>query len=152
MEANGERFHRRSKFPYVGAAIGCTLWAYQPRTGEYEQDCKNYKTWTSLLCIGIFTAFHLLIDINVGWPCRLHDKTCTGHSNFRHEMHMNRTPQLGEDGVGLANKAWGGGSGRIMTPYRDTVAYCSAEAQQWYDFVHTSTRFFVEETSVSYKL
>ena len=44
--------------------------------------------------------------------------------------------------MGLANKAWGGGSGLIMNPYRDTVAYCSAEAQQWDDFVHISTLFF----------
>ena len=106
MEANRERFRRRNGFPYVGAAIDGTHIAYQPRKGEYEQDYKNYKTWTSLLCIGIVNAFHLFIDIDVGWPGRLHDKTCTDHSNVWHEMHMNRKLWLGEDGVALADTAW----------------------------------------------
>ena len=59
-------------------------------------------------------------------------------------MHMNRKRWLGEDGVALADTAWGGGSELVMTPY--TVADGSTEAQQWYNFVHSSTRFFVEET------
>ena len=121
----------RNGFLYVGAAIDGTHIAYKLRKGEYEQDYKNYKTWTSLLCIGIVNAFHLFLDIDVGWPCRLHDKTCTDHSNIWNEMHMNRKRWLGEDGVALADTAWGGGSELVMTPY--TFADGSTEAQQWYN-------------------
>ena len=58
-------------------------------------------------------------------------------------MHKNRKLWLGEDGVVAADTAFGIGSELVMTPY--TVADGSTEAQQWYNFVHSSTRFFVEE-------
>jgi hypothetical protein len=57
---------------------------------------------------------------------------------------MNRTLWLGADGVALADTAWGAGSELVMTPY--TVMDGSTESQQWFYFVHSSTRFFVEET------
>jgi hypothetical protein len=75
MDANRERFRARNGFSKVGAAIDGTHIPYQPNAGEYEQDYKNYKMWTSMLCIGIVNAYHLFIDIDIGWPGRLHDKT-----------------------------------------------------------------------------
>ena len=61
----------RNGFSKVGAAIDGTHIQYQPNAGEYEQDYKNYKMWTSMLCIGIVNAYHLFIDIDIGWPGRL---------------------------------------------------------------------------------
>ena len=59
-------------------------------------------------------------------------------------MHENRKLWLGEDGVALADTAWGMGSELVMTQY--TVKDRSTELQQWHDFMHSLTRFFVEET------
>ena len=59
-------------------------------------------------------------------------------------MHRDRDKWLGRDGVALADSAWSPGSELLMCPY--TVADGSTAAQQWYNFVHSSTRFFVEET------
>ncbi len=144
MENNRARFSLRNGFPYVGAAIDGTHVPYVPNAGEYEQDYKNYKMWTSMLCIGIVNSNHVFLDMDVGWPGRLHDKTCTEHSQFWNEMHRDRKLWLGEDGVAVADTAWGAGSELVMTPY--TTADGSTESQQWYNFVHSSTRFFVEET------
>ena len=41
-----------------------------------------------LLCIGIVNAFHLFIDIDVGWPDRLHDKRADAGSGDAHRDHF----------------------------------------------------------------
>ena len=129
--------------PYIGAAVDGTHVPYFPNSGESQQDYKNYKMWCSMLCIGIVNSQHCFLDLDVGWPGRLHDKTCTEYSHFWGKMHKDRKLWLAEDGVVAADTAWGIGSELVMTPY--TVADGSTKAQQWYNFVHSSTRFFVEE-------
>ncbi len=84
----------------------------------------------------------MFVDIDVGWPWHLHNKTCTESSYFWQEMHKHRELWLGADGVAKADTAWGVGSELVMTPY--TVADRSTEAQEWYNFVHKFTLFFVE--------
>ena len=90
-----------------------------------------------MLCIGIVNSNHVFHDMDVGWPGRLHDKTCAEHSQFRNEMHRDRKLWLSEDGVAVADTAWDAGSELVMTPY--TTADGSTESQQWYNFVHSST-------------
>ena len=143
MKSNRERFRLRNGMPYIGAAVDGTHVPYFPNSGESQQDYKNYKMWCSMLCIGIVNSQHCFLDMDVGWPGRLHDKTCTEYSYFWAEMHKNRKLWLGKDGVVTADTAWGIGSELVLTPY--TVADGSTEALQWYNFVHSSTRFFVEE-------
>jgi hypothetical protein len=102
-----------------------------------------------MLCIGIVNSHHCFLDLDVGWPGRLHDKTCTEYSYFWAEMHKNRNLWLGEDGIAVADTAWGIGSELVMTPY--TAMDGSTESQQWFNFVHSSTRFFVEEVNGRWK-
>jgi hypothetical protein len=56
MCANRERFRARNGLSKVGAAIDGSHIPYQPNAGEYEQDYKNYKMWTSMLSAGIVNA------------------------------------------------------------------------------------------------
>jgi hypothetical protein len=133
MDSCRERFRLRNAFPFVGAAIDGTHVPYKPNSGDVAQSYKNYKMWTSMLCIGMVNSNHMFVDIDVGWPGRLHDKTCTEASRFWKEMHKHRELWLGKDGVALADTAWSGGSELVMTPY--TVADGSTESQQWYNFV-----------------
>jgi hypothetical protein len=138
------RFHARNGYPNVAGCIDGTHIPYKPNFGEHEADFKNYKQWTSLLCIAFVNSQHLFVDIDVGWPGRWHDKTCADNSRFWLQMHRDRDAWMGSDGVILADSAWSPGSTFVMAPY--TVFDGSTEAQQWYNFVHSSTRFFVEET------
>ena len=86
----------------------------------------------------------MFVDIDRGWPGRWHDKTCTDNINLWLKMHLEKEKWLGKDGIVLADSAWCPGSELVMCPY--TVANGSTAAQQWYNFVHSSSRFFVEET------
>ncbi len=137
MDGCRERFRLRNGFPFVGAAIDGTYIPYEPNSGESEQNYKNYKMWTS---IGMVNSHHMCVDLEVGWPGHLHDKTCTEASYFWREMHKNRTLWLGEDGIAIADTAWSGGPELVITPY--TVSDGSTEAQQWHNFVRSSKRFF----------
>ena len=144
MEECRARFHARHGFPNVGGCIDGTHIPYNPNSGECEEDFKNYKNWTSMLCIAFVNSFYLFVDMDVGWPGRYHDKTCTENSHLWSAMHVNREKWVGKDGVALTDSAWGHGSELVMCPY--TAADGNTAAQQWYNFVHSSTRFFVEQT------
>ena len=143
MENCRSRFHARHGFPMVGAAIDGTHVPYAPNSPEEALICKNYKMWTSLLNIAVVNSYYCFVELDVGWPGRFHDKTCTENSNFWYAMNANSETWLGRYGVALADSAWGVGSNLVMTPY--TVNDGSTKARQWYNFVHSSTRFFVEE-------
>jgi hypothetical protein len=60
------------------------------------------------------------------------------------KMEVNPEPWIGKNGVVLADSAWGNGSSIIMTPF--TALHGETVDKQWYNFVHSATRFFVEET------
>ncbi len=75
MDGCRERFRLRNGFPLVGAAIDGTHIPYKPNSEESEQSYKNYKMWTSMLCIGMGNSCHMFVDMDVGWPGRLHNKT-----------------------------------------------------------------------------
>jgi hypothetical protein len=127
MEEVRSRFHSRHAFPNVGGCIDGTHVPYTPNSGECEEDFKNYKNWTSLLCIAFINSFYLFVDIDVAWPGRMHDKTCTEHSNFWTQMHLEREKWLGRDGVMLADSAWNTGSELVMTPYTAVDGNTSAQ-------------------------
>ena len=99
MDGCRERFRLRNGFPLVGAAIDGTHIPYEPNSGESEQEYKNYKMWTSMLCIGMVNSHHMFVDLDVGWPGRLHDKTCTEASNFG--VKCTRTERSGWVKMGL---------------------------------------------------
>ena len=94
----------------------------------------------------------MFVGIDVAWPGRWHDETCTDNSNLWLKMHLEKEKWLCKDGIVLADSAffgselvmWCPGSELVMCPY--TVADGSTAAQQWYNFAHRSLRFFVEET------
>jgi hypothetical protein len=90
-------------------------------------------------CLGMVNSYHMFVDIDVGWPSRLYDKSCAVMIFFWQAVHLNS-----EDGVALADTAWGVGSELVMTPY--TVNDGGTDSQEWYNFVHSPTRFFIEET------
>jgi hypothetical protein len=87
MEKLRSRFHLRHGFPIVGLCIDGTHIPYTPNSGEHEQVFKNYKQWISLLCIGFINSLYLFVDIDVGWPGRYQDTTCTKNSNAWTQMH-----------------------------------------------------------------
>jgi hypothetical protein len=57
MEECRARFHARHVFPNVGGCIDGTHVPYTPNSGENEEDFKNYKGWTSVLCIAFVNTF-----------------------------------------------------------------------------------------------
>jgi hypothetical protein len=92
----------------------------------------------------LYRSQYLFVDLDVGCPGRYHDTTCTKNSNAWTQLHVDTETWLGRDGIALTDSAWGGGSSLVMCPY--TVCDGETVAQQWFNFVHSSTRFFVEET------
>jgi hypothetical protein len=140
-----QRFESCRGVPHVGGCLDGTHVPYKPNSGEREDKYKNYKGWTSILCIALVNSYHCFVDIDVGWPGRMHDKTCTEYCRFWQEARLNPEGWLGKDGIILAESAWGHGCDIVVTPY--TANPCTTSAyKQWFNFVHSSTRFFVEET------
>jgi hypothetical protein len=137
------RFHARRGVPMVGLALDGSMIPYKPRDGERKQDFQNYKSWTSLNVIAIVNSAHIFVDMDVAWPGRSHDKSCADASSFMMAMAEHPIPWLGEHGLVLADSAWGVGTDIIMTPY--TAAQGGTVDKQWYNFVHSATRFPCEE-------
>ena len=82
MERFRAGFQKRCGVPYVSLCVDSSHIPYKPNSGEDEQAFMNYKQWTSLLCVGYVNSLHLFVDMDVAYPGRMHDKTCTDYSHF----------------------------------------------------------------------
>ena len=125
----------------IAMAVDGSHVPFRPPT-EDANDYRNYKGWHSILVVAFVTAYYLFVDADVGAPGRSGDNTVLENSWLLSMITQNRDAWLGPGGMIAAD---GGASDKgqlLLNPYR-----CPTEPDQLYfNFCHSSTRFYVEET------
>lgn len=114
---------------------------YNPRDAANALDYKNYKGWTSILAVAFVNSQHLFVDVNVGATGRAGDNTVLRSWDFVSRLQSNRDVWLGPGGV-VAGDGGASDAGNVfLNPYFQP----STARENWFNFCHSSTRFFVEE-------
>jgi hypothetical protein len=137
-----EEFAARRGVPNVAMATDGTHVPFRPDDKETAIDYRNYKGWTSILAVAFVTSFFTFVDADVGAAGRSGDNTVLLDSWILKQIAANREAWLGPDGVIAADGGASDGSSLLLNPYRSP----DDADEKYYNFCHSSTRFFVEET------
>jgi len=105
-------------------------------------DYRNYKGWTSILAVAFVNSFYLFVDADVGAAGRAGDNGVLAQSWLLERIQENSTAWLGEHGVIAADGGASDGGKLLLNP----IPNARSPEDCWYNFCHSSTRFFVEET------
>ena len=142
LAAIRSEFAARRGVPNVAMAVDGSHVPFKPDDKATAIDYRNYKGWTSILAVAFVTPFFLFAGADVGAPGRAGDNTVLKDSWLMNAIKADREAWLGPNGVIAADGGASDHSDLLLNPYRspDQPAEC------WYNFCHSSTRFFVEET------
>ena len=123
----------------IGGVAMAVDGTHVPFRGNF--DYRNYKGWTSILAVAFVNSFHLFVDADVGHAGRAGDNGVLASSWILQQINADPEAWLGKDGVIAADGGASDGGELLINPIPDAR---TAE-DQWYNFCHSSTRFFVEE-------
>jgi hypothetical protein len=132
-----EQFASRRGIPNVALACDGT----HVRFVTSDDDYRNYKGWHSILVLAFVNSFHLFVSADIGWPGRAGDGTALKYSKFMEAVRQDRQSWIGDDVI-LGDGGASDGDGVILNPYRNPTS----PDEFWFNFCHSSTRFYVEET------
>ena len=137
-----KQFASRRGIANVGMATdGCHI-PYVPQHERTKNDYKNYKGWTSILVVAFVNSFHLFVEAQAGHPGRWGDNTVLKDCWFLAQVRRDPKAWLGEDGLIAADGGASDGGNLLLNP----IPNAKEIEDKWYNFCHSSTRFFVEET------
>ena len=142
VQAIRKEFAARRGVPNVAMATDGTHVPFRPDNEATAIDYRNYKGWTSILAVAFVTSFFTFVDADVGAAGRSGDNTVLSDSWLMKQIAADREAWLGPNGVIAADGGASDGSELLLNPYRSPT---DADAK-YYNFCHSSTRFFVEET------
>ena len=137
VEAIRKQFASRRGIANVAMAVDGT---HIPFRGG--PDYRNYKGWESILAVAFVNSYHLFVDADVGCAGRAGDNSVLQDCWLLRQIKANREAWLGKDGVIAADGGASDGGDLLLNP----IPNASAADDMWYNFCHSSTRFFVEET------
>jgi hypothetical protein len=138
-----EQFASRRGVPNVLLACDGT----HVKFNTSDDDYRNYKGWHSILCVAFVNSYHMFVYADIGWPGRAGDSTALKYSKFMECLRADRLSWLG-DHVIVVDGGCGDGTGGndrtsiFLSPYRNPTS----PDEFWFNFCHSSTRFYVEET------
>ena len=137
------KFASRCGIPNVALACDGTHIPYHPRGGKKAKMAyRNYKGWTSILAVAWVDSYHRFFDLHAGFSGRAGDNTVLARSRLMDAIREDPETWLGPGGVILGDCGASDGNGVFLNPYHSPT-----ESEQcWFNFCHSSTRFFVEET------
>jgi len=142
VEARRREFEKRRGIPNVSLAVDGTHIPFSPNNADHAKDYMNYKGYKSILAVAFVDSFHQFVGAEVGYPGRSGDTTVLTESWLLKEISADREAWLGERGLVVADGGAKDGNNVLLNPYRAPT--CQEEF--WFNFCHSSTRFFVEET------
>ena len=116
--------------------------AFKPKNAIVASDYRNFKGWTSILCVAFVDSFYRFFDVDVGYPGKAGDNTVLRNNWFMLEISKDHDKWLGTDGVILGDSGASDADGVFLNPYHAPVE----PEKLWFNFCHSSTRFFVEQT------
>jgi len=134
------QFAARRGMQHVVLACDGSHIPFRPKNKENYNDYKNYKGWTSMLAVAFVDSFYRFHEVQVGAPGRSGDNTVLRSSWFMEAIRDNPSIWLGEHGVILGDSGASDGDAFFLNPYHSP----SAPEQCWFNFCHSSSRFFVE--------
>ena len=115
---------------------------FRPKNKRIAMDYRNYKGWTSILLVGFVDSFYRFYEADVGYPGRAGDNTVLARNGFMTKLETEADTYLGVGGLILGDSGASDGDRIFINPYH---APTSPE-RCWFNFCHSSTRFFVEQT------
>ena len=141
LRAVRSEFASRRGLTNISMAVDGTHIPFRPPE-EHANDYRNYKGWHSVLAVAFVNSFYLFVDATIGFPGRASDNTVLEDCWLLKEVASNRKAWLGEDGYIAADGGVSDKGHVLLNPYRCP----SAPDQLYFNFCHSSTRFYVEET------
>jgi hypothetical protein len=102
---------------------------------------RNFKGWTSILAVAFVDSYYRFFDIDVGYPGRAGDNTVLAHNWLMSAIAKYPELWLGPNGVILGDSGASDGDAFFLNPYHSPTE----PERLWFNFCHSSTRFFVEQ-------
>ena len=136
-------FASRRGIPRVALACDGSHIPFHPRCGQKMQgEYRNYKGWHSILAVAFVDSYYRFFDLDVGAPGKAGDNTVLKHNWLMAKIKEDPDRWLGEHGVILGDSGASDGDAFFLNPY-----HAPTEPERcWFNFCHSSTRFYVEET------
>jgi len=136
-------FASRRGIPNVALACDGSHIPFNPKCSRKDaKEYKNYKGWNSILAVAFVDSYYRFFDVDVGAVGKSGDNTVLKHNWLMKEMAKDPDKWLGEHGVVLGDSGASDKDGIFMNPYHAPTA----PEKCWFNFCHSSTRFYVEET------
>lgn len=115
---------------------------FHPKNRAVALDYRNYKGWKSILAVAFVDSYYRFFELDVGYPGRAGDNTVLAQSSLMQAIKSDPDKWLGPGGVVLGDSGASDGDSVFLNPYHNP----SEEEKCWFNFCHSSTRFFVEQT------
>jgi len=140
--AVASNFASRRNFPNVLLACDGTHVPFRPKEKSTSIEFRNYKGWTSIIAVAFVDSYYRFFDIDSGLAGRAGDNTVLRTNWVMRAISADPRKWLGEHGVILGDNGASDGGHFFVNPYHAPTTPQHA----WFNFCHSSTRFFVEET------
>ena len=115
---------------------------FKPKNKKVADDYRNYKGWHSILAVAFVDSYYSFHELNVGFPGRAGDNTILNRWTYMERLTADPDAMLGPGGVVLGDSGASDGDTVFLNPY-----YNPTDPDKcWFNFCHSSTRFFVEQT------
>ena len=136
------QFASRRGFPDVTLAVDGSHIPFRPKSRAFYMDYRNFKGWTSILAVAFVDSFYRFFDVDVGYPGRAGDNTVLVRSPLMASIASDPDKWLGKGGIILGDSGASDHNHVFLNPY-----HAPTEPEKcWFNFCHSSTRFFVEQT------
>ena len=106
-------------------------------------DYRNYKGWYSILAVAFVDSYYRFFDVDVGYPGRAGDNTVLKQNWLMEAIKADPDVWLGKGGVILGDSGAGDGGAFFLNPYHSPDQ--SQPDRLYFNFCHSSTRFYVEQ-------
>ena len=136
------QFASRRGLPNVTLACDGSHIPFKPPNKRVALDYRNYKGWFSILVVAFVDSYYRFFDLDVGYPGRAGDNTVLSRNWFMRALSQDSSKWLGPNGVVLGDSGASDGDEFFLNPYHNPT-----DADRcWFNFCHSSTRFFIEQT------
>ena len=146
LHAVRSEFASRRGIPNVAMACDGTHIPFNPAR-KNAIDFKNYKGWTSILVVAFVDSFYRFVDADVGWSGRAGDNTVLAQNWLLKAISKDRESWLGKDGLIIGDGGASDGDNVFLNPFHAPTE----PSKCWYNFCHSSTRFYVEQVFGQWK-
>ena len=140
-EAVRAQFASRRGIKNVVLACDGSHIPFHPKNKRVAMDYRNYKGWYSILAVGFVDSYYRFFGVHVGYPGRAGDNTILARWKLMEDISRDRTMWLGPGGVVLGDSGASDGDQVFLNPYFNP----SDPDKNYFNFCHSSTRFFVEQ-------